>query len=116
MDAQGIDAEPDADVKYLSDYEGLPITDTSSDAYKDRQFYGGDESEPNYPTRDGYTFLGWSTKKVDSMGSAAFSQMEELDDVSQWDEDTNYKFTATSPVDQSRTVYAVWEKIYINTI
>ena len=109
LDAQGNDAPLNATEKYLSDYEGLPITDTSSDAYKDRQFYGKPD-DLDAPTRDGYTFLGWSTKKVDSMGSAAFSQMEELDDVSQWDEDTNYKFTATSPVDQSRTVYAVWEK------
>ena len=89
---------------YLSDYEGRPITDLASDAYKNRQFYD------NPPARAGYTFLGWSTKQADSMNEAAFDALEELADVAGWDEAANYKFTATSPVDQSRTVYAVWER------
>ncbi|MGI6333732.1 MAG: Rib/alpha-like domain-containing protein [Saccharofermentanales bacterium] len=105
LDAQGKDALPDATDKYLSDYEGRPITDPASQAYKDRQFY-----DQITPTRAGYTFLGWSTKQVDSMGKVAFGNMPELTDVSGWDQDINYKFTETSPVDQNRTVYAVWEK------
>ena len=90
--------------KYLSDYEGRPITDTESWEYTLRQFHSAPE------LRAGYTFLGWSTKPVESMGAAAFTALPELNDVSGWDAPDNYKFTATSPVDASRTVYAVWEK------
>jgi Rib/alpha/Esp surface antigen-like repeat protein len=105
LKANGEIAPDDAAQKYLSDYEGMPILDPASDAYTSRQFY--DEE----PVRAGYTFLGWSTKQADSMGAAAFGAMPELTDVSEWDdEETNYKFTEISPVDQSRTVYAVWEK------
>ncbi len=105
LDAQGEDAPADATEKYLSDYEGLPITDTASTAYTSRQFY----SEPT--AREGYTFLGWSTKQVNPMSSTDFAGMPEITDVADWDDNTaNYKFTATSPVDQNRTVYAVWEK------
>lgn len=89
---------------YLSDYEGKPIKDTASQAYTDRQFYN------TPPARTGYKFLGWSTKKADSMGATAFNNLPELTDVSDWDKDANYRVSATSPVDQHRTVYAVWEK------
>ncbi|NMB01774.1 MAG: hypothetical protein GX971_09745, partial [Firmicutes bacterium] len=101
------------DNEYLSDYEGEPITDTAdtNPAYTSRQFYAAP------PEREGYTFLGWSTKQVDSMGAAAFGSMPVLDSVDDWnDGEINYKFTATSPVDQSRTVYAVWERNEIDWI
>lgn len=61
-------------------------------------------------TREGYNFLGWSTKQSDPMSAADFNSMEELTDLNQWEESTNYIFTKQSPVDESRTVYAVWEK------
>ncbi|NLZ56333.1 MAG: hypothetical protein GX900_06705, partial [Clostridiaceae bacterium] len=104
LDSLGNVAAADATDKYLSDYEGRPITDTTSWGYTMRQFH----SAPG--PRAGYTFLGWSTKPVESMGAATFAALPELDDVSGWNESNNYKFTATSPVDASRTVYAVWEK------
>jgi hypothetical protein len=104
LDSSGNAVPPATAVKYLSDYEGRPITDTSGTDYLNRQFYNGT------PTRSGYKFLGWSTKQVDSMGSAAFNSMPTLTDVAGWDENVNYKFDSESPVDQSRTVYAVWER------
>ncbi|NLL91069.1 MAG: hypothetical protein GX222_01430 [Ruminococcaceae bacterium] len=104
LDSAGNAVPPSTAVKYLSDYEGYPITDTSSADYLNRQFYSGT------PTRSGYRFLGWSTKQVDSMGSAAFNSMPTLTDAAGWDENVNYKFVSDSPVDQSRTVYAVWER------
>ena len=110
LDAQGNDAQATTITKYFSDYEGLPITDTGSQAHKDRLFYGK-KGDSDAPAREGYTFLGWSTKQVDSMSLSDFTAMSELTDVSEWsNEETNYKFTANSPVDESRTVYAVWEK------
>ena len=110
LDAQGNDAQATTITKYFSDYEGLPITDTDSQAHKDRLFYGK-KGDSDAPAREGYTFLGWSTKQVDSMSLSDFTAMSELTDVSEWsNEETNYKFTANSPVDESRTVYAVWEK------
>ena len=110
LDTYGNVVPADTAVKYLSDYEGLPITDTTSQDYTDRQFYS------EIPAREGYTFLGWSTQQVDSMSSTDFASMSEITDVANWDDNTtNYKFTATSPVDQSRTVYAVWERSEIDT-
>ncbi len=104
LDAEGNDVPASAPVKYLSNFEGKPITNTSSGDYKLRQFYSAT------PTREGYTFLGWSTKQVDSMSKETFDGLPELTNVSGWGEDTNYRFTATSPVDESRRVYAVWER------
>ncbi|HHW94839.1 MAG TPA: hypothetical protein GX736_02780, partial [Mogibacterium sp.] len=104
LDADGNKVPSTADEKYLSDYEGKPIKLASSDAYISRQFYS---EELN---REGYTLLGWSTKKVESMSKADFENMPALDDVSEWSEENNYRFTANSPVDQNQTVYAVWEK------
>jgi len=91
-------------IEYLSDYEGKALTDLGD--IEDRTFCSD-------PTRAGYNFLGWSTKQVDSMGATTFADLPALTDVAQWESTDNYKFTATSPVDQGRTVYAVWEK---NTI
>ncbi|NLL50489.1 MAG: hypothetical protein GX245_04540 [Eubacteriaceae bacterium] len=104
LDVSGNAVPDDTAVKYLSDYEGRPITNLASIDYTSRQFYAAP------PDRAGYTFLGWSTKQVDSMGAAAFAAMPVLGSVEGWEETTNYRFTNTSPVDESRTVYAVWEK------
>jgi Rib/alpha/Esp surface antigen-like repeat protein len=97
--------------KYFSDYEGKAITNLDDDVYKSRLFYG---REGDAPERSGYTFLGWTTKPVDSMSKRDFDDPDNglpaLTEVSQWEEDSNYRFTKTSPVDTGRTVYAAWEK------
>ncbi|MGI6507934.1 MAG: Rib/alpha-like domain-containing protein [Saccharofermentanales bacterium] len=87
---------------HYSDYEGNPITKAVERTK--RTFYD------RTPTRPGYTFLGWSTKKTDFMSSAAFDALPELSAVEKWGDGNNYKFTQDSPVDESQTVYAVWER------
>ncbi|NMA94327.1 MAG: hypothetical protein GX975_06665, partial [Clostridiales bacterium] len=107
LNNQGHDwTEGDGD-KYFSDYEGKPITNQSSGDYKDRLFYGkagGDEL-----VRLNHTFLGWSKEEIDPANAATvFPNLTELTDIANWDDIENYIFTANSPVDKERTVYAVW--------
>ena len=103
LDANGAVTDSSAAVKYFSDYEGKPIKDQSE--IDKRKFYTGEGL-----TREGYKFLGWSTKQVESMSLQTFNNLSTLTSLDQWEEDKNYIFTEQSPIDESRTVYAVWEK------
>ncbi|MGI6608055.1 MAG: Rib/alpha-like domain-containing protein [Erysipelotrichaceae bacterium] len=106
LDANGFDAEATTEEKFFSDYEGKPIK-VPAETDK-RKYY--DVTIDGLPQREGYTFLGWSTVKVDSMSLESYNNMAELTELSQWNDGMNYKFTSYSPVDESKTVYAVWQK------
>ena len=72
------------------------------------------------PTRDGKVVIGWTTKELKDNGTrSAIDQYYDLEknkkilsDIKQWkDVDANketYIFNEYSPVDNNRTVYAVW--------
>lgn len=73
-----------------------------SDAFKTPEIKNGDDY-----------FLGWSTKKLTTKEEAQkFMKAETLTNVEDWanvdDNSKVYKFTETSPIDKSRTVYAVY--------
>lgn len=103
LDTNGNVTDASAAIKYFSDHEGKPIK--SQTEIDKRKYYDGEGL-----TREGYKFLGWSTKQVESMSLETFNSLSNLTSLQQWEEDKNYIFTEQSPIDESRTVYAVWEK------
>ncbi|MDQ0508650.1 hypothetical protein QO008_001109 [Peptoniphilus ivorii] len=87
----------------MKDHEGKELT---GDALALRKF-------PGEPTLDeDNQFLGWSTKKLSTVEEIeAFRKaptVEKIEDWQQVDNGTVYRFTATSPIDHERTVYAVY--------
>ena len=88
----------------LADHNGVALT---GDELVKRQF------PTEAPVKGTDQFLGWSTKKLTTEEEiAAFANAAALTDAANWaDVDagtTVYRFTATSPIDKARTVYAVY--------
>lgn len=84
-------------------------TDHNGDALKGdalelRKFV---EEKPTIESTDGLVFLGWTTKKVDTVEE--YNKLEELKTADQAKDTTKaYKFTENSPILSEMTVYAFY--------
>ena len=89
----------------------LSVTVPSSDKFRGDKDYKenglGESNMPKAPTREGYIFKGWATKKTTA---SEFKDAKPLTDVKQWDEGKAYIFDGTVPVNKSYRVYPVWEE------
>ena len=96
--------------KYDGDKD-LAVTVPSSDKFRGQAGYVenglGEANMPKAPTREGFIFKGWSTKKTTA---SEFAKAEKLTKLDQWNEGKAYKFDATVPVNKSYRVYPVWEE------
>lgn len=84
--------------------------DLQGDALDLRKFPTADPNDPT-PIKEGLSFLGWTTKKME--GSAIyitekFAKLEEAKNLDYLQSDETYIFTDKTPVDRSITVYAVY--------
>ncbi len=74
------------------------------DALELRKFV---EEKPTIESTDGLVFLGWTTKKVDTVEE--YNKLEELKTADQAKDTTKaYKFTENSPILSEMTVYAFY--------
>ena len=86
--------------KYI-DHNGDELKD---DALELRKFV---EEKPTIESTDGLVFLGWTTKKVDTVEE--YNKLEELKTADQAKDTTKaYKFTENSPILSEMTVYAFY--------
>lgn len=86
--------------KYI-DHNGDAL---KGDALELRKFV---EEKPTIESTDGLVFLGWTTKKVDTVEE--YNKLEELKTADQAKDTTKaYKFTENSPILSEMTVYAFY--------
>ena len=63
------------------------------------------------PGKEGYTFLGWTTKKPEGTGkevSEEFKKLTEATSLDQVNSEENFIFSKETPVSKTITVYAAW--------
>lgn len=96
----------------VNGFVGEDASDLDHDGFK---LEGNDKTLREFvkeaPTKTGYKFLGWTTKKIEGspeVASNEFAKLQEATTTADLRSNDNYIFTENTPVDKTTTVYAVY--------